>query len=470
MHQSTSEIWPSSNNTLSQWLFYVLLFVAFLCSMLILYPAVHPLVFTSGFVFLLLTLYFPEIPLVAFVFIGVTKPWIDKNIPLFQSIDYTIFLSAFLVILLAITTVRRKTYMLPHFYHFLPFLIVFSVLLFLGVTYSSAPRYGFEKSARFFAFNIPLFITTILYIKEPKDIKRIFVVIVCSSFLFATIMLYNGLDTLMKGDLKNLIVRMTILGANPIASARIFSLSFLILFITAFYVQDRRRKTVFYLLSAYFLLSLLVTNTRGPVLATLIAALVFLMFLSGMSTKRIIIYFGILTAAVVLAMFILPEFVIKRYEFLLEMGAKQKALYQGEINTIESRTLMWSMAFLGMFDSFWTFVLGHGTGSFLSLFHFSDFLRLYPHNIIAEIAYELGAIGLMIFLIHLWQILRCIGSVWNKAKQLFDFRSITTIAIVTTVSAFVSALVSGDLSDNRFLWFHFGLIVACWRILKNIEI
>jgi hypothetical protein len=459
MQETPSHILRPPANVLIPWWYLIPLYAIILIGILALYPSVSPLVIVAGLVILVVTAYYPEIPLVAFVFIGVTKPWVDENIALFETIDYTIFLAGYLGLLLFITMIRRGNDTLPPFYHLLPLLFIFSILLFIGLIQSTALPYGFQKASRFFIFNILLFIATIVIIKDTKDITRTLAITIGFSFVFATIMFYEGFQSLMSGDLHGLIVRMTILGANPIPSARIFSLTFLILLVAAYYTNRRRNKIIFYLLSGYFLIALIVTNTRGPLISTITAVLIFVLFLSEMKFRAIAIYFCLFIAAILVAFMFLPDFVTSRYEALAEVGSVQG----GEINTVSSRLLMWSMAFSAAVESVPKFLFGHGTGSFASLFHFTD-IRWYPHNIFAEIVYELGAIGLIVFLLHIGQISRYAHVIWNDAKKRVDLRLITAIILVMTIGAFTASLVSGDLTDNRYLWFHFGLIVASWRI------
>ncbi len=433
---------------------------------LFLYPSVSPLIVIGGLVVLIVTVYYPEIPLIAFVFIGVTKPWVDENIALFQAIDYTVFLAAYILLLLFITVVRRETHTMPSFLFLLPALILFSFSLFIGVIYTSASSYGVDKAASFFVFNILLFISTILYIKDHGDIKRILTIVVFGTFVFAMIMFYQGLQSFLGGDLSDMIIRMTILGANPIASARIFSVAFVIVLVGAYFAKSNREKLFLYVLSGYFLVALIVTNTRGPLVSTLAAVFVFALFLSDMKLKTIAFYVGGFILVMFSALLILPDFVTVRYEVLLQADALQQATGSAELDTIGARLMMWSMAFSGSVDSLWSFLFGHGTGSFASLFHFSDF-RWYPHNIFAEVLYEVGIIGLVILIIHFGQISRITRNIWSETKWNDEYKTIVAILIVSAVAAFVAALVSGDINDNRYLWFHFGLIIASWRIIAD---
>lgn len=466
MQQSVSHILHPPDSAIMPWWYIVPLYAIILGGILFLHHSVSPLLIVAGIILIFLTVYYPEIPLVAFVFIGVTKPWVDENIALFQAIDYTVFLAVYILLLLFITVVRRETLTMPSFLFLLPALVLLSVTLFIGVIYTPAASYGVDKAASFFVFNILLFIATILYIKDHGDIKRILIIVVAGTFVFAMIMFHQGLQSFLGGNLSDMIIRMTILGANPIASARIFSFAFLIVLIAAYFTKSNRAKVFLYLLSGYFLVALIVTNTRGPLVSTLAAVLFFALFLSDMKIKTIAFYVGSFILVIISALLILPDFVTSRYEVLLQADAIQQGIAGGEIDTIGSRLLMWSMAFSGSLDSLWSFLFGHGTGSFASLFHFIDF-RWYPHNIFAEVMYEIGIIGLLVLIFHFGQISRLTRNVWTETKWDDDRKTVVAILIISAVAAFFAALVSGDINDNRFLWFHFGLIVANWRIIAD---
>lgn len=463
MQDFSSHILNPPDNTLIPWWYLIAVYAVLLGTMLVLYPSVSPLIIVAGVVVLIITFYYPVLALVAYIFLGVTKPWVDENVALFQTVDYTVFLAVFMAAFLLIALARQARHTLPSYLHFLPVLFLFAVLLFLGVVHSSAPSYGFEKASRFFIFNILLFIATILFIKEKRDIIHIFAFTVGLSFIFATIMFYEGIRSFVGGDVTQLIVRMTILGADPIGSARIFSVSFLILLVAAYFTPRRRDSIILYILSAYFLVALIVTNTRGPLVSTFAAVIIFVLFISNMKFRTIALYFGLFIAAIASAFLFLPDFLTSRYEVLLDAGAVQQAVEGGEVDTISSRLLMWSMALKGTFESAWTFIFGHGTGSFASLFHFGD-IRWYPHNMFLETFYEIGFIGLFVLLLHFTQI-----SIFGRRlyKNLSDRPSelmIVRIIIVGAISFFFAVMVSGDLASNRTFWFFPALLIAAGRI------
>ena len=112
------------------------------------------------------------------------------------------------------------------------------------------------------------------------------------------------------------------------------------------------------------------------------------------------------------------------------------------------------------------FILGIGTGGFSRIVYFLD-MRLYPHNIFLEVLCELGFIGLVLIIWHFISIYydairTLLGNLTQQQKiLLFTF-------IMVSIFGLMFAQFSGDLNDNRRLWFYLGSLVAVMS-LPNIR-
>jgi cell division protein FtsW (lipid II flippase) len=462
---SQSVIIPARENEIVPWWMVILFQLLFIGIAIITYPSTSPVLLGILFLAIILTILIPEIPLVAFVFIGVTKPWIETNITFFQSVDYTLFLAVYLLFITIVTMVRRGTHTLPPFLHYIRYMLIFSIILFIGLIYTSSPVYGTDKAVRVFLFNIPLFIVTVLFISDRKHIYNIIYVVVGLSLILGIVMFFQGIQSFIGGRLDEYVLRMTILGANPIASARIFSVALIILLVAGFYGEKRRLKTFYYSLALFFLFALVATNSRGPLVSTFLAILLFAYFLSGMNKLKVIAFLIMFISTFLVVMSLLPEYLTGRYEALLQIDAAQRQLEGPGVDTIGSRQMMWGMALAGTFNSIWTFFLGNGTGSFSSLFHFGDF-RWYPHNMFFEVLYEVGFVGLFFLLLHFFHISSRGVEIWRWTSNQSSDRSLLVIIIAILISTFVSIMFSGDLPDNRILWFLFGILIGYGRILE----
>lgn len=95
-------------------------------------------------------------------------------------------------------------------------------------------------------------------------------------------------------------------------------------------------------------------------------------------------------------------------------------------------------------------------------------VRLYPHNIILELAAENGFVGVFAFL-------AMIGLAFGKALPRLRFEEGTAkIAnkYVTTACFFalLNAMVTGDLNDNRMLFAMIALLSVSVRFRNQVEI
>lgn len=463
MQLNASHILDIQHDTAIPWWYLVPIYVIFLGGMLVLYPSVSPLILVGGILVLLLTFFYPTIILIAFVFLGVTKPWMDENIGFFQTFDYTFFLAILVVFSLIIRLIKYHNPHLPNFHRFLWPLILLSIMLFIGLIYTPSPDYGSVKAARFLLFNIPLFVATILFIQRWMDLYRIFWIIILFSMVFAFIMIYEGVMNYFTGDFLGYVLRMTVLGANPISTGRVLSFGLLILFVLAYYEKRVSLRYLLFSLSGFLFVCLLMTNTRGPIVSTVAAIFVFLVLFSGINFKQFIIISSGLIIFFVTVVMILPDFLTSRIIMYFSQDVGQQTMMVDRIDTVASRTDMWKMAITGSFDSFKQFLIGRGTGGFASLYPFFDF-RWYPHNIFFEIMFEIGIIGLLLFVIHISKITNVSKTLINKTEKT-DRHHTVIVVIVLAISAFIGTLISGDLADNRTLWFFFGMIIALHRLL-----
>lgn len=106
-------------------------------------------------------------------------------------------------------------------------------------------------------------------------------------------------------------------------------------------------------------------------------------------------------------------------------------------------------------------LMGMGIGGFLSYTGGSGD-RGYPHNIILEITAELGVLGLIIFLLIIAVGLLRFFNYFNK-----NFYSTSVFALF--VFFLINSMVSGDLNDNRFLFFSIALLSLSGIFFKTDE-
>ena len=199
---------------------------------------------------------------------------------------------------------------------------------------------------------------------------------------------------------------------------------------------------------------------RGPILATAAA------FATGIGISvcrlrgtlrvsrrgKLLVVLGIASAAVIVARMIEAgqyALAAERFLVLFESGMGESAgvrwyYYNSTLDIIAAHP------YVGVGLGAWPIVMGLG------------FVRDYPHNLFLEVLAEQGLVGGLLLCAVLvystWLVLRRNGALGSTAGL---------TAALLAISAFVSAMVSGDLADNRVLFCMLGLCAASSRVLPS---
>ena len=234
-----------------------------------------------------------------------------------------------------------------------------------------------------------------------------------------------------------------VLGGNYLGIGRVIGLGLGILL--AFLLTRRFKKIVkasLILLALFFSLTLVIVGGRGPFLAALLSGLVAL-FLSKRSLKFLPLLIVAIAISIPLASKFVPLTTFYRlYVLIEEPGGGTSA--SGRLQRVENA--MKQIAEAPIF--------GQGVGSFYYYYGDSALARDYPHNILLELSAEAGFVGVFLFVLlssfTLWMI------PWRGLTRSPPHLAATLMLINT----FLNAMVSGDISDNRFLFTVMGLIAG----------
>lgn len=199
---------------------------------------------------------------------------------------------------------------------------------------------------------------------------------------------------------------------------------------------------------------LVATSARGPLIFLLLV--IGLNYLADRKTslfnpKAILRSIGVLVGLIALYFF-------KRdtINSLLESSfSRFGSLAGGEDASALERVHRLSFAFYQPFEDLATFIFGNGIGSFGILFEKMD-KRSYPHNILLECFFELGIIGLILFIILFVVVSRKLSFKQNVFGLLFLF-------------TFLNAMKSNSMSDIWILFGTMGGIVAMHAKLLNYK-
>jgi O-antigen ligase len=251
--------------------------------------------------------------------------------------------------------------------------------------------------------------------------------------------------------------------AYYLATARVLGLGALItLAYSLFWAPNAWVKVAAFILFDFFLFLLLVVGARGPLLATVIAALVPLLIgwrlraSEEIVLKRYVVpLIGIIAISFIVFVCYTSVFsdtlTIDRLLALLQPGMEPSAATR--LSYYEVAIPLWLE----------TPIVGHGIGSWPILIGLGD-VRNYPHNIVLEIMVELGLIGLLLFIGMVIFGLRTLGSWGSIAKD-----PARILILMLFVNVFTNAQVTGDIGYNNVMFSIFGLLMLTRRSVAQAK-
>jgi O-antigen ligase len=194
------------------------------------------------------------------------------------------------------------------------------------------------------------------------------------------------------------------------------------------------------------LISLIAAGSRGPTVAFIVGliALVGLTTTVGRSRRRLVAVGAVVIAAAILIPVVVPGSSIGR--------SLSTILGNSSGLSSNGRSALWAKAY----SAFGAHPLaGIGTGGFAAY----D-LEFYPHNILLEVAAELGIVGVVAFIAMATSIMRRLIVLWRKTHARLQLE--VTLLIALFLSALVNAIFSGAIQDNSDLWLWGGLAVGVY--------
>jgi O-antigen ligase len=186
-------------------------------------------------------------------------------------------------------------------------------------------------------------------------------------------------------------------------------------------------------------------GSRGPVVAFAFGLLT-LLGLSAThrrSRRRLLVVAGVLLLAIVAVPLVVPSSSIAR--------ALSTIIGSASGLSSNGRSQLWAVALASFSHHLW---LGLGTGGGATLVQG----LLYPHNLLLEIATELGLIGLIALLIALGGFIQALGRCWRLTVG--SERLVGVLLIAMFVTALVNAMFSDPIQGNRSVWLWGGIAVG----------
>ncbi len=325
--------------------------------------------------------------------------------------------------------------------------LVFAAVVALSYLYTAAPHYGTQKLAAFATLGCGMFFAPFLLFKSERDFWDITV----GATLFAMMVAASSLSFSATGAM----------GAedNPahIGKGQVIGLAILLLVYAP--IKNRwRRLFVLLVCIPALAIGLVSAETRGPLFSLLFVLLLSFFldsFRSPVLSRRQMAFVGV---ALVGAVMLLSAFwFYGAEEFKFQYKATEIVnLLEGDNEA--KGTAVERLVFYKAAVQLWTQrpALGWGVGGW-SMAYWQNDTREYPHNLFLEVLVEEGLIGLLALLFFLRSVFRHLRLHWPAVQKRFPCLLPGLVYLVSI------AMFSGDLDDDRFIWFWCGTVLAgCW--------
>lgn len=351
-------------------------------------------------------------------------------------LDFTVLI---LLISIGFTINRliiRKFKVSIYIYWLLGFFILMAIPTLLAMEFD---EYGGEKILRFYGLTLWSAIGPFFIIRDRHDFKRMMQILFILCFIICLVALVNFIAS------GGRMPRLQSFSATTIMIGRFAGLA--LLWVVVLLVTGDRRSLWWYLMAGVFLITLLGSGSKGPILIFFIVSGVLLPLLFASSLrfwKRILIVVIPLMIAAPLAYPFLPE--TSRY--------RVERFVSGDLK--DPSTMPRIASGKASIDLALDYPQGVGIGGFPRHTDIIDRGNqlLYPHNIFLEILVEGGWVGAFIFLaVLIWAFVLAFYRHLSKAT------SETAILVLGLLFLFFNGFVSGDLNDNKLF---FAFLATCF--------
>ncbi len=328
---------------------------------------------------------------------------------------------------------------------------LFAAVIAISYTYTHAPDYGGEKLLTFVTIDALCFFSPFVLIRDEKDLRDF-------TLAAVAIALVSGAGRFATADRGSYAQHeeITHIGIGQlIGMAILLALNFR-------FVESRAMKWLVLACVPLLAIGMVAAEARGPIFS-----LIFVMGLLSFSRQtetRPLVSYRILTVAALGALALLvtvpPSWV--RGEAASMMRAKKEELVklaEGEDSQASGgrRLDFYRAALAGIAEKP---LLGWGVGGWSDYyFHTDD--RHYPHNLVLEAGFEEGLLGLAALAAFLL-------TAFAAARRVFREGGATFACLFPVLLyCFLVAMTSGDINDERFLWFWSGAALAIYGLVRS---
>lgn len=323
------------------------------------------------------------------------------------------------------------------------FLVFLAVALF-SYLYSPSEIYALEKLSLLFTLSLWTFAAPFLLITNRQSLGRFL-----NSFLLIAILIATYvLITYEPSNSGGIGSRIGVDGANTVGLGRTAAMGVVIITMLFLFNKNMSKfKRVFSLAMMVVLLIVLFLTGARMALLSLVAVLLAFVVFKAFKVENDKVYINKKSIKVASSMLVVPLLLLPFYESLEFMLTRLTYMFnESGVGSYSQRTELYTIA-LQMWNG--NFFVGDGIGSYTISFDGVD-ERYYPHNIVLEVASELGLVGLAIFIV--WLIAPFVMSNQIKSNHL----QITVLLIF--IYTFLNTNTTGDLNDNRLMFAFLALM------------
>jgi len=406
----------------------------------------------------LVSLKYPSISLGFFLTAGFIKTVLILYIPFFRVFDYTVLCAVFLLFTMVYVFIRRGANVSKLINKPVICFLLLAVMLLIESLSTSAPIYGWQKSTRHATLGLIAMLAPIIFAADMKDIKELLIMLFVAGAIIAIVTLIAPHSGVVRIAAEQ---RGSFLEASPLDSAVRIAVAMLIAIYSALMISSTiKSKLIYFAFVPFMLAAIVITGSRGPFFGAVLCILIILFLVRKQISSIWLFVAGFLILISVIGVFYkLSEESTRRIVSTFE------SQYEAQI-AIEPRSGLFSWAF---FNAFSKPVFGHGTGSFAMDYYGTD-ERCYPHNIILELFYENGLIGVFLFILFMfwiyqrWRVAREVAFYFDNKPQAKELVDMTGLLVVFNL---LQSMKSSDIDGNRFLFFTCGLVIACCWCMNN---
>lgn len=416
------------------------------------------LIVAGVIILVIATLKYPPIALALFLTAGLTKGMLMLKFGFFRVVDYTVLCAVLVLIAMFSSFIKSRGRLKDILSIPLVVYLLLATILLLGTTYTSAPNYGLEKSSRFATLTLIAFLAPIVFAHSVKEVKLMMWIVLAVGILLSIVTIIAPYEAVLRVAAET---RGGFLEANPLATATQIGTAAVIAFIFAIMTHTSKRLRISSMaLIALMIAGIVITASRGPFIGLGFTWLVAIFICrKGVSKAWLPFIAGAIVIGLVVSFTKLPEIATARVATVWKSGYHMK-----EAAYARTEMFIWTAR---RFPE--RLILGHGTGAF-AIDRGGQDEREYPHNIMLELLYEQGLVGAVIVGLFLWLIFRR----WRQASRfvyLYELDigifQIVHMAGLLFLFLFTQAMKSGDINDNRFMFFCAGLVVAVFSLVRR---